>query len=88
VKAQALNLRIGRLVIDASLGADATIPTLAEAIRSELAAKLAGGAAPATRYPGAATPLAGSIAGGIAARLGSVGSAVDTRTRGGGDGFR
>jgi hypothetical protein len=88
VKAQALNLRVGRLVLDAPLGAGVTAPALAAAIRSELAVKIAEGAARAIPFPGVATPLAGTIAGGIAAKLGSVGVAVDTKSRGGGDDFR
>jgi hypothetical protein len=83
--AKSLHLRIGRIVVDSPLAAGMTAEALADAIRTELAARLPGGpAAPVAARP----PLAGLIAEHIAGRLGTATAGIAAASGGGADGSR
>jgi hypothetical protein len=89
MKPQALNLRIGRLLIDAEVADGVRLDALADAVRSELALRMqdrpAGPLAASPHLP-ATTPIAGAIADRIAGRLGTMNTGIALKTAGGGDG--
>jgi hypothetical protein len=88
MKPQALNLRIGRLVIDADIAEGVTAVALAQAIQSELASRtMPRSARPhsATAHSWSAAPLARAIAGRVADNLGAMNVEIGAKATGGGD---